>query len=200
MNGSIKERIREYAQELGFSLAGFIKPGKAFSYPKYLQWIEAGRQAGMDYLARADAVHKRSDTRLVYGEGGTIIVLAFPIPSPISTEFENTPAGHGRVAAYAWGRDYHDVIPAKTAKLAERITELAGKPIKFKTYTDTGPILERDLAAQAGLGWIGKNSCLINPRLGSFFLLASMHILLDLPPDEETIHDHCGSCSRCIQA
>lgn len=200
MSGTIKERIREYAKELGFSLAGFIKPGKAFSYPIFLQWIEAGRQAGMDYLARSDAIQKRSDTSLVFGEEGTIIVLAFPIPSPISNEFDTPPALHGRVAAYAWGKDYHDVIPGKTVELAEWIAQIEGRPIKSKTYTDTGPILERDLAAQAGLGWIGKNSCLINPLLGSFFLLASLHIDLDLPPDEETIQDHCGSCSRCIQA
>ena len=200
MNDGFKERIREYAQKLGFTLAGFIKPGKAISYPKFLRWIEADRHAGMEYLARPDAIYKRSDTSLVFGETGTIIVLAYPIPSSISKDFNTPPVGHGRVAAYAWGRDYHDVIPAKTAKLAERISELAGRPIKSKTYTDTGPILERGLAAQAGLGWIGKNSCLIHPQIGSFFLLASMHLDLDLAPDEQTIHDHCGSCTRCIQA
>lgn len=200
MSESIKERIRGYALESGFSLAGFVKPGKAFSYSKFLQWISAGRQASMDYLARPDALLKRGDTSQVFGPDGTIIMLAYPIPSPLSDEYSSIQQGYGRVAAYAWGNDYHDVIPAKAQQLAEEISQWVGRTVKAKIYTDTGPILERDLAARAGLGWIGKNSCLINPHIGSFFLLACMHIDLEISEDEVMVTDYCGNCTRCIDA
>ena len=90
------------------------------------------------------------------------------------------------MAAYAWGRDYHDVIPERLQSLVAFIEQRSAQPVASRCYTDTGPILERDLAQRAGLGWIGKNTCLINPRLGSYFLLAE--ILLDLDLRAETTH------------
>jgi epoxyqueuosine reductase len=98
------------------------------------------------------------------------------------------------------GEDYHNVIPARMKELVRFIEEQVEGPIKNRWYTDTGPILERDLAQRAGIGWIGKNTCLINPKHGSYFLLSE--ILLDLPlePDHPFITDHCGTCTRCMQA
>ena len=107
---------------------------------------------------------------------------------------------HGRVAAYAWGADYHLVLPGRLQALVTFLEAQAGHPIPNRWYTDTGPILERDLAMRAGLGWIGKNTCLINPQNGSYFLLAEILLGLDLPPDRPFTGDRCGSCTRCMDA
>lgn len=199
MSADLKDHIRKFALDLGFSLAGFVKPGKALSYDKYKNWVDEGKYAEMAYLSAPEAVRKRADTREVFGEDGIILVLGYPYPSPI----HHAPvlaSDERRVAAYAWGLDYHDLIPFKTSQLVQMISTLIDRPVASKAYTDTGPILERDLAVRAGLGWIGRNSCLINPALGSFFLLAEVYLDLDLSADDVMISDHCGSCSRCIQA
>ncbi len=107
---------------------------------------------------------------------------------------------NGRIAAYAWGDDYHDLFTDRMQALAVFIEAQVGAPVQTRCYSDTGPILERDLAQRAGLGWTGKNSCLIHPRQGSFFLLAEMLLAVDLSPDQEFSTDHCGSCRRCLDA
>jgi epoxyqueuosine reductase len=104
------------------------------------------------------------------------------------------------VAAYAWGDDYHDVLPERLRSLVGFIEDRVGQPVPNRCYTDTGPLLERELAQRAGLGWIGKNTCLIHPRQGSYFLLAEILLALDLDIDPPFQTDHCGSCTRCIDA
>jgi epoxyqueuosine reductase len=106
----------------------------------------------------------------------------------------------GSVAAYAWGDDYHNVLPERLQALVAFIEAQVGGKVPNRWYTDTGPILERDLAQRAGLGWIGKNTCLIHPALGSYFLLAEILLGLDIEPDQPFAHDRCGSCRRCIEA
>ena len=105
-----------------------------------------------------------------------------------------------RVASYALGDDYHDIIPPRLKLIVEFIEEQLGHPIPNRYYTDTGPILERELAQRAGLGWIGKNSMLINPKAGSTFFLAEILLGIELEPDEEIVTDHCGTCTRCLTA
>jgi epoxyqueuosine reductase len=104
------------------------------------------------------------------------------------------------VAAYAWGGDYHEVLPERLQALVAFIETQVGGPVPNRRYTDTGPILERDLAQRAGLGWIGKNTCLINPQQGSYFLLAEILLGLDLEPDPPMEADHCGTCTHCLEA
>jgi epoxyqueuosine reductase len=105
-----------------------------------------------------------------------------------------------QIAAYALGDDYHDTLPPRLETLVEFIEQQVGKPIAHRIYTDTGPLLERDLAQRAGLGWIGKNTCLINPEKGSYFLLAEVLLDVDLEPDSPFDADRCGQCTRCIEA
>jgi epoxyqueuosine reductase len=105
-----------------------------------------------------------------------------------------------RVASYARGEDYHDVLPARMQELVRFIEEQVGGPVGNRYYTDTGPILERDLAQQAGIGWIGKNTCLIHPKQGSYFFLSEILLDLELEPDPPFTTDHCGTCTRCITA
>jgi epoxyqueuosine reductase len=104
------------------------------------------------------------------------------------------------VASYAWGADYHEVLPERLQALVAFIEAQVGRPVPNRWYTDTGPVMERDLAQRAGLGWIGKNTCLIHPGLGSYFLLAEVLLGIDLEPDAPFVSDHCGSCTRCIEA
>jgi epoxyqueuosine reductase len=105
-----------------------------------------------------------------------------------------------RVASYALGEDYHDVIPERLDSLVESIEDWVGGPFSHRYYTDTGPLLERDLAQRAGLGWIGKNTCLIHPQKGSYYFLAELLLEFELPADEPMRVDHCGSCTRCLEA
>ncbi len=106
----------------------------------------------------------------------------------------------GQVAAYAWGVDYHDVLPPRLRDLVAFIEAQVGHPVPHRIYTDTGPVLERDLAQRAGLGWIGKSGMLIHPRLGSYLLLAEVLLGVALDPDPPFPTDHCGTCRRCVEA
>jgi epoxyqueuosine reductase len=106
----------------------------------------------------------------------------------------------GKIASYAWGDDYHDILPARMKELVQSIEGQVGGPVKNRWYTDTGPILERDLAQRVGIGWIGKNTCLIHPKHGSYFLLSEILLDLALEPDPPFVTDHCGTCRRCIEA
>lgn len=163
----------------------------------YEKWIAAGHHGEMHYLETERAIARRSDPRLIFPDCRSILVLATPYSKPIAH-----PLGpnSGRVAAYAWGSDYHDVLIERMQKLAMTICEIAGRDVKCIPYTDTGAILERDLAQRAGLGWIGRNTCLINPKHGSYLLLSEMLLDLDIEPDQPFTQDHCGTCGRCIES
>jgi epoxyqueuosine reductase len=130
----------------------------------------------------------------------SILVLGIPYARPQSPPPAQREAGRGRVAAYAWGDDYHEVLIERLRELVAFIEEQVGAPVPNRYYTDTGPILERELAQRAGLGWIGKNTLLINPQRGSYFLLAEILLGLELVADEAVTTDHCGTCTRCIEA
>ncbi|HEY3312940.1 MAG TPA: tRNA epoxyqueuosine(34) reductase QueG [Anaerolineales bacterium] len=192
--------LKEKARQLGFTLAGIALPEKPVHLETYHDWLQAGRHATMDYLGGEHAVEKRADPHKILPECRSILVLGMPYFNPLSSQPESDPAvPRGRIAAYAWGDDYHLVLPERLNALVAFLEELVAHPIPNRYYTDTGPILERDLAMRAGLGWIGKNTCLINPRQGSYFLLAEILLGIDLPPDEPFNTDHCGSCTRCIE-
>ena len=164
----------------------------------------------MNYLATATARARRAAPREILPECKSILVLATPYSPPLpaadrAASCSEAEGGlgvrdEGEVASYAWGDDYHDVLPARMKELVHFIEEQVGGPIKNRYYTDTGPILERDLAQRAGIGWIGKNTCLINPKQGSYFLLSEIFLDLALEPDPPFVTDHCGTCTRCITA
>jgi epoxyqueuosine reductase len=107
---------------------------------------------------------------------------------------------HGQIAAYAWVEDYHQFLPGRLKDLVAFIESQVGHTIENRWYTDTGPLLERELAQRAGLGWIGKNTCLIHPRQGSYFLLAEILLGIELDPDPPFLDDRCGTCTRCMVA
>jgi epoxyqueuosine reductase len=199
---SLKEAIKDEARRLGFPLAGVTSPEPPPHLSTFERWLEAGRHGEMGYLADERARFRRADPRAILPECKSILVLAAPYADPLSALASEgpDPAPSGRVAAYAWGDDYHSVFPPRLQELVAFIEEQVGHPVPNRIYTDTGPILERDLAQRAGLGWIGKNTCLIHPKHGSYFLLAEILLGLELEPDPPFVTDHCGTCTRCIQA
>lgn len=188
--------IKSEAHRLGFSLAGVTTPEPPPHWTAYEHWLSAGRNGSMNYLAD----HRRADPRLVMPECHSILMLAINYPSPGSAFKKEGQRPIGCIAAYAWGRDYHLVLPERLEQLAAFIETCVGSPVPNRWYTDTGPVMERDLAQRAGLGWIGKNTCLIHPRIGSYFLLAEILLGIELEPNTPFSADHCGVCTRCITA
>ncbi len=199
---SLEARLKAEARRLGFDLAGITTPDPPPHFDFYLRWVQAGYHGEMRYLASARALERRADPRKILPECESILVLgmryspAEAAPSP----GEAASAPRGRVASYAWGEDYHEVIPPRLQALVAFLEAEAGHPIPNRWYTDTGPLPERDLAQRAGLGWVGKNACLIAPGIGSYFFLAEILLGLPLKADPPFPTDQCGSCTRCIEA
>jgi epoxyqueuosine reductase len=196
---ALRGEIEAEARRLGFELVGVTTPDAPEHYAVFERWLEAGRHGEMDYLANQRSRRLRADPRQVLPECLSILVLGARYPAP-SSEAESEQAGLGRVAAYAWGEDYHDVLAQRMRSLVAFIESRVGRMVPNHWYTDTGPLLERDLAQRAGLGWIGKNTCLIAPGLGSYFFLAEILLGLDLEPEAPFTADYCGSCTRCLEA
>ena len=210
----LKEKIKSKSRELGFTLAGVTTPEPPPHASTFENWLARQHHGTMNYLATETARARRADPREILPECKSILVLATPYSPPLHPPISvqqarngnaNLPAEMGgqeggRVASYAWGDDYHNVLPARMKELVHFIEEQVGGPIKHCYYTDTGPILERDLAQRAGIGWIGKNTCLINPKQGSYLLLSEIFLDLELEPDMPFLTDHCGTCTRCITA
>ena len=199
MSHDLKQTIKDKARHLGFTLAGVTIPDPPPHYSTFENWLAQGRHGTMDYLAAERSRLRRADPRQILPECSSILVLATPYPSS-SGRGMSEGQGETRVASYARGLDYHDILPARMQELVQFIEEKVGGPIKNRWYTDTGPLLERDLAQRAGIGWIGKNTCLIHPKHGSYFLLSEILLDLELEPDPPFITDHCGTCTRCIEA
>ena len=181
--------IRAQAFGLGFDLVGITTLGVADTAPAFEAWLAEGFAGEMEYLARG--AEKRRDTRRPFPGTVSAIVVALDYGG------REPP---GPVARYARGEDYHDVMTDRLRDLHRWIDARIGTTVPGKAYVDTGPLLERDLARRAGLGWFGKNTNLINPRTGSFFFIGALLIDLDLPPDAPFEEDRCGTCTRCLEA
>lgn len=221
-SSELVREIKNKAKDFGFDLVGITTPDPPAHLNLYQSWIQAGYQGEMEYMADPRAQICRANPRELLAECQSIIVLAARYTNPLqcpdtsassSSELISgprlpplnklnnpNPTQTGRVAAYAWGKDYHEILKKRMRSLATAIAEAYGQPIKYRVFTDSAPILERDLAQRAGLGWVGKNSCLINPKIGSFFFLGEILVDVLLPPDDPFTADFCGKCNRCIQA
>jgi epoxyqueuosine reductase len=192
--------IKTKAKSLGFSLSGITHPGSPPHLAQYLDWVEQGCHADMAYMATSRAKTMRVNPSLVLPGCKSIIVLGTRYADPQSIPPPQDVLPHGRIAAYAWGEDYHHVLKKRLDELGNFINQFSVSEVIYRSYTDTGPVLERELAQRAGLGWIGKNTCLINPEQGSYFFLAELFLSIDLEIDPPFTFDRCGTCSRCIQA
>ncbi len=216
----MKTALVAHAQELGFDLCRIARCVTPPHAAEFREWLADGRAGDMAWLERNQ--DRRTDPQLVLPGAQSVIVLAMNYwpgeggkeegrrmkdeenglgmqgtSLPLHLLHPSAPsATSGRIARYAWGDDYHDVIEKKLHVLEEWLAARGGKQ---RCYVDTGPMLERDFAALAGAGWHGKSTMLIHPKLGTWFFLAEILTTLDLAPDEP-MADHCGKCTRCITA
>tara|TARA_Y100000590_G_C15743037_1_gene1020968 strand:+ start:5244 stop:6419 length:1176 start_codon:yes stop_codon:yes gene_type:complete len=193
------KKIKEQAYNLGFSLCGITTPESPLHLEEYHKWLSDGLHADMEYMGNDRARHMRANPKDIFPECKSILVVA---SNYYQGEFlhPSSDAISGKVARYAWGKDYHTVMKHRLQELMGFVESVSGKPVRYRLYVDTGPLLERELAQRAGLGWIGKNTMLINHNIGSWTLLAEAMLDIWLPPDEPYIVDRCGSCTFCIDA
>lgn len=222
-NPELQQWLRERSSAIGFELAGVAAVDAPSSLSESLDasrfeaWIEAGSAGEMEYLKRRDAGGRflRSSVQIAHPWANSVIVCAMNYNTPGLLSTEPAPANSGWIARYAWsgevpsetgdtaapaGTDYHDFLLTPLHRLACELEERAGG--ESKCYVDTGPLVERSLAARAGVGWIGKNTCVLHQGQGSWLLLGVILSSLRLPPRLATLPaaDRCGSCTRCIDA
>ncbi len=191
----LKQDLVTVTLELGFDscrIAACAKPAHA---TEFREWLREGAHGEMNYMQRGE--EKRCDPQKVLPGAKSIVLLALNYFQGEEIRRSSRQIGTtGKIARYALGDDYHDVIEAKLGKIDQFLRDFGGQQ---KCYVDTGPILEREHAAQAGIGWHGKNTMLIDERLGTWFFLAEILTTIELPP-HDPVPDRCGTCDRCIKA
>ncbi len=188
---ALKERIRDLALSLGFDACGFAPACPAPHAEAFRLWLEAGCAGDMHWLENNP--DRRTDPKLVLEEARSVIVVARNY-APAAGAAPQDAARSAQIARYAWGEDYHEVLTPRLKSLDGFLESLGGRQ---RSYVDTGPVLERDYAALAGIGWHGKSTMLISRKLGAFFFLGVILTTLELEPDKPA-KDRCGSCNRCI--
>ena len=188
------EAIKERAKELGFAACGIARVESSATHHHFEEWLENERQADMNWIAREDAVAKRKDVREIMPDAKSVLCVAMHYCTNDNWDRE----AHGNVARYARGTDYHEFMPQRLRQLLSWIQE--HEPCAGRVYVDTGPVLEREWAERAGIGWVGKNTMVLSRELGSYFLLGEIILDLELPPDRPHVEEFCGSCTRCLDA
>jgi epoxyqueuosine reductase len=189
--------IKAHAFELGFDLCG-VAPAAGFpELGRLREWIDRGYAGDMTYMARSAS--RRADVRAVLPSARSVVVTAtnYNVDRPYSTEYDDS--SRASIARYAWGDDYHDVVRNRLDTLLEWMRAHHEADFEARVYVDTGPVQERVYAQYAGIGWIGKNTCVINPALGSWLFLGEIICSLPLEPDTPAI-DQCGTCTLCLEA
>ncbi len=194
--------LKSWALEAGFDRAGVAQLAPLEHGEALVRWLERGDQAGMEYLGRR--VEARLDPSQVFAGARSVLCVALQYHPLYQEDGERQPEPSGdlwrRVARYARGRDYHEVMGERLRILEERI-RAAFPGCETRRYVDTGPVLERELAARAGMGAVGKNTMLLHPEGGSWFLLGELFLSLDVDPGPvQPLEDLCGSCTRCLEA
>lgn len=191
---SLSEDIKTYARQLGFDLVGICPAVTPTGVTPLRDWLERGFAGEMTYMKRHAAA--REHPRHVLDGVRSIVMLGMNYRTD---EPREPGALEGRISRYAWERDYHELIRERLRQLADFLHQRAGT-CRTRIAVDTAPLMERDFARLAGLGWIGKNTMLLNKRLGSWFFLAALLAEIELDYDDPHAADHCGTCTRCLDA
>jgi epoxyqueuosine reductase len=191
------DAIRELARACGFELAGVARAAHTPDFARYSDWVTAGFAGEMGYL-RDHRAALRDDARKLLPAARSVVCVGkvYNAPAPYSSRFDEPERAW--IARYAWGDDYHEVVRRGLERLDKMLREQVGSH-ESRICVDTAPLLERSYARAAGLGWIGKNTCLINQREGSWFFLGELLTSLEIEPDSPP-PERCGSCTRCIDA
>ena len=197
MTGLSSVDVEAAAIRLGFDACGVAPAGDLPELTFFPEWIRRGYASSMAYLERS--ADRRADVRRVLPTARSVVVTAtvYNTNRPYSTEHADP--SRADIARYAWGDDYHDVVGARLEALLAWLREASAAPFEARAYVDTGPVQERVYARHAGIGWIGKNTCVINPALGSWIFLGEILCSLPLEPDAPAL-DQCGTCTLCLEA
>ena len=195
---TLTEQIKARAQRLGFELVGITPAEQSRTIRLYETWLENGYAGEMGYLEKH--LPLKRDPRNCLPEAKSIISLAINYYTLDPPQALAEDPARGQISRYAWGDDYHEIIRAKLRQLAEFIDEIAQRNLQQKIYVDTGPIIEREYAQKAGIGWIGKNTNLINWQSGSWYFLAEVLVGVELEYDWQLPRGGCGTCTLCIEA
>jgi epoxyqueuosine reductase len=197
MHAIAASAVKRQAKTLGFDLCG-VAPVGDFPELAFLdEWLDRGYAGEMEYLRRTSA--KRRDVRAVLPSAQSVVVLGTVYNTDRPYSNQTADSTRAAIARYAWGDDYHAVIQDRLDALQQWLGDEAGEDFEGRAYVDTGPVQERVYAQYAGIGWIGKNTCLINEALGSWLFLSAIISNLPLEPDAPAI-DQCGTCQRCLDA
>ncbi len=188
----LTKKIKGKAVELGFPLVGVTTADPPDHLDFFQTWLDSGYNASMDWINTERSLERRSDPLKILPECQTILVLACPYPAPRGN------VKGGNIASYALNQDYHAELEKRLNELMKTIEDWFGNPVPNRWYVDSGPVLEKELAMRAGLGWIGKNTTLINREHGSYFFLSEILLGLELIPDPPITETYCGSCTRCL--
>ncbi len=194
-------RLKERARALGFNLVGVTPAAPSPHLDAYFRWLDLGRQAELGYMARPDRQARRRDLNVILPGVRSLVMVGLDYHTlRLPPALLEDPA-RGRIAAYAWGQDYHALMLPRLKELGAWLQAESHSPAKARAYVDTGAVLERSHAQQAGLGFIGKNTMLINPRRGSDFFLGELltEVVFDAY-DQTAPPTLCGTCTRCIAA
>lgn len=196
---SVKQAIVERAGELGFDIVRVASPNSASSAEMLQPWLDQGRHGEMSWLAKEP--QRRSTPSLAYPGVRSILTVGLRYWQEIDSPELLSDPSRGRFARYAWGRDYHDLLTPRLRQLGSELSHIAGKPVNSRVWVDTGPMLERGIAADAGMGFIGKNTLLISRGFGSWLFLGELAMDLELEPDPpKRVSFGCGDCTLCAQA
>jgi epoxyqueuosine reductase len=190
-------RLKEHARGLGLSLVGVASVEPSDHLELYTRWVEDGKHGEMAYLAREDALARRFDLRGTLASVRSAVVVGDEYFQEDPPRVPTDPA-RAVIARYARGQDYHDTLKKKLLDLHRWVEASVEGSVEGRVYVDTGPLLERELALRAGLGWFGKNTMLIHPKRGSYFFLGVLLLDLDLDTDAPFQEDHCGTCRSCL--
>ncbi|MCH8959685.1 MAG: tRNA epoxyqueuosine(34) reductase QueG [Proteobacteria bacterium] len=191
----LADQIRQWGNELGFQQVGFGSIELDEDEQHLKQWLAAGRHGTMDYMVRHGKMRSRP-AELLPGTLSVISARMDYLPDAADAWQTLAQRNHAYVSRYALGRDYHKLLRPRLAKLAERIRQSIGE-LGYRVFVDSAPVLEKALARNSGLGWIGKHTNLINREAGSWFFLGEIFVDLPLPPDQP-VANHCGSCRACL--
>ena len=189
-----KTNLKAKALELGIVHLGVTSANPAEHYDRYVEWTQKGYAGDMWYLTESTRKEKRGSVQHVFPEAKTVLVAAFSYKPKSDSHLTNA-----KFARYGWGQDYHYFVKEKLQHLMNWFEKQSSQPVKYKIYVDTGPILEKNLAERAGVGWIGKNTCLINQKFGSYLLIGEILMDVELASDQPAVQ-HCGTCTKCLDA
>lgn len=197
---SLTQQICDTARDLGFDLVG-ITPARPLPHIKaYHSWLAQGYHGEMGYMARPERVERREDAAKILPGVRSIICVGLNYFSDVLPTSLRRDPSRGLISNYAWGLDYHDLMTPRLEKLAAFVGAEAGREVAYPAYVDTGPVLERAYAAEAGLGFVGKNTCLIHPKMGSWLFLGEVLLDIGLDPTLDKASASCGTCRRCLEA